>query len=235
MRSIGWIDRNCRFAQILAPEQAKQVEEQLLAPGESPAMIGTPEVNIIGDHPVDLNVGGHQIHIDLTISKVFEAIKSYLQQMQSAPLTEPDLASLAGKIADKLGSITTVVVGDFGEGEFGHASSATPHTVYINWDGMIRLIQNALDMQVGQLAAQMNVPPEEIIKADGVEDKVRIKVAEQLFEWAKKTIPHEMQHASDFQEILRQMILSGEGDLSQASEARAEQQEGTAGIATVPI
>jgi len=88
-----------------------------------------------------------------------------------------------------------------------------------------------VNAQIQQFARQYGVPPE---ITDDVARRVQIKVAEQLFRWAASTVAHESRHARDFQDVLKQMIVTGKGDFSQANEARAEAEEGMVGGVSPP-
>jgi len=87
---------------------------------------------------------------------------------------------------------------------------------------MRKLVEDAVNQQVDQFASSYNVPPE---LSDDVIERVRAKVAEQLYRWASSTVAHETRHALDFQDVLMNILGGQQGDLGQATEQRAEQEE----------
>lgn len=215
----NWILNNCTFAQLDSSINRVDLEKKISDPSESVNLIGSDDVNISGDFKPVVQLEGYgSIDIPLSIRQVVNSIKSYLNDSNRL-IDNPSLHPYQ----KAFNYITNIVVGNFGSGEFGHAISKKPHTIYINWEGMRKQIENALTQQVNEFLNKYGIPPE--FTPDNV-NKIRIKIAEQLFKWASSAIAHESRHARDFQDILIKMILTGKGDLSQAGESRAESEEG---------
>jgi hypothetical protein len=219
-----WVERHCRFARVFAAaeplrfEDERSLGEYISAEGEDPGLLGTDDVQIVGDSTPVINVEGHgQLDIPLTITDVVNSIKSYLNDSDRIA-EQPNLRQWR----KAFNYITKVVVGNYGPGEFGHAVSREPHTIYVNWAAMVDSVQAAVDQEISNFANQYGVLPE---YTDDTIERIRIKVADQLGTWARKTVAHEVRHARDFQDILADMVNTGQGNFGRATESRAEAEE----------
>jgi hypothetical protein len=219
-----WIEKNCRFAAgpvPVEPLDPRQIAEQIKGSGESLNLLGSNDVEITGDKKPTITLRGQDqtltLSIEQTVTDVINTIKSSLHDSDRLA-ADPDLLQWK----NVFDYINKVVVGNFGTGEFGHAMSREPYTIYVNWDRMIQMMQEAVDSEINKFAAEYGVLPE---FTDDAVERVKLKIAEQLGIWLKRTIPHETRHARDFQDILANMMTTGEGDLGQATEERAEREE----------
>jgi len=205
-----WIVKN---AQALS-----EMERQIGAPSEAMGNLGSDAVQIEGDFRPVINVKGHgPIDVPITITNVINSVRSYLNN--------PERLAANPKLQEwkqTLNYITNVKLGDYGPGEFGHAISKEPHTIYVNWEGMRKLVENSVNQQVDAAAQEFGVPQK---LTDDIVERIKGKVAEQLYRWASATVAHEARHALDFQDVLMNMLGGQKGDLGQATESRAEAEE----------
>jgi hypothetical protein len=209
-----------------ASPDLRSLEQQISSSGETLGNLGTDQVQVVGDFQPIINVKGHgPVNVPITLTSVINSIKSYLNNANRLA-ANPQLQEWKQAI----NYITDVKIGDFGPGEFGHAISKEPHTIYVNWEGMRKLVENAVNQQVDASSQEFGVPTE---LTDDVIERIKVKVAEQLYRWASSTVAHETRHALDFQDVLTNMLGGQKGDLGQATESRAEAEEKS--VQNVPL
>jgi hypothetical protein len=205
-----WVVKNAQNLQ--------ELERQIGAPSEAMGNLGSDAVQIDGDFRPIINVKGYgPIDVPITLTNVINSVRQYLNNPERLA-SNPQLQDWK----QTMNYITNVKIGDYGPGEFGHAISKEPHTIYVNWEGMRKIVENAVNQQVDAASQEFGVPPE---LTDDVITRIKGKVAEQLYRWASATVAHEARHALDFQDVLMNMLSGQKGDLSQASESRAEAEE----------
>jgi len=194
------------------------MEQRIGAPSESMGNLGSDAVQVEGDFQPVINVKGYgPLNVPITITSVINSVRQYLNNPERLAVT-PQLQEWK----QTLNYITNVKIGDYGPGEFGHAISKEPHTIYVNWENMRKLVEDSVNQQVDEASQELGVPPE---LTNDVIERIKGKVAEQLYRWASSTVAHEARHALDFQDVLMNMLSGQKGDLSQATEARAEAEE----------
>lgn len=203
--------------------QYDEVEKQISGPGEALNLLGTDDVVITGDFQPTINVKDYgPVSIPITVTNVINRIKTSLAD-KNALIRNPDLQQYQHAFQ----RITNVVVGSFSLAEAGHAYSKTPHTIYINLEGMRQKLEEAVNAQVDSFTRQYGTPPE--IADDSVQ-RMRIKAGEMLWNQVAGTVAHESRHARDFQDLLRNMMATQQqSGLGQATEPRAEAEESLVG------
>jgi RNA polymerase sigma factor (sigma-70 family) len=178
--------------------QAQQPEGEKFAPGEDPSKFGTPAVDIVGDKAMEFSdipgVKGH-VNLNVSVAAVKEALESAFGSDYFSPITTIRVTSLPGK--------------------FGQAVSTEPHTIYINAADMVSAVHRAVENEAAK-ASQTGIEAEMTAE---VGDRINREIARLLWE----TIPHERQHAVDFQEQLNKMFSGGQGSVSSVSESHGEQ------------
>ena len=179
-------------------KQAQQEQGEQFAPGEDPSKFGTPAVDIVGEQPAAFTdipgVKGH-VNLNVSVSAVKEALESVFGSDYFHPITTIRITKMPGK--------------------FGQAVSTEPHTIYINESDMVTAVHRAVENEAVK-AAQTG---REVEMTSEVGDRINREIARLLWE----TIPHERQHAVDFQGELTKIFSGGQGNVSGVPEAHGEQ------------
>ena len=147
-------------------------------PMENPANFGNPAVSISGTEPDKLfAIPGVKGSISLNIS--VEAVKEALEKAFGGdffyPITNISVKSLSGK--------------------FGETSSDEPHSIAINEAAIVDAVKKAVSneaMAARQSGIEAEFTPE-------IGRRIETEIAKMLWE----VLPHECQHALDFQAELR--------------------------------
>lgn len=180
---------------------ATEPPKEYFGVSEARHLAGTPSVDIEGDKVLtfpDIPGVEGKINLGLTVRAIAEAMTAAFG---------PEFWS----------KTTNITVGPL-PGKFGEARSIDPHTIYINPDAMINSVHSAVVKEAEKASSAMgdalalSITPE-------VERKIRIEVAKDLWE----TLGHERQHGLDFQEVEKKIMETGQGSLSEVSEAHGEQ------------
>lgn len=179
------------------PFKRAQQDPRMFGPQEDPTKFGTPAVNIEGAEPKVFDIPGVEGTINLNVS--VEEVKNQLERAFGSsffyPITNMKITALPGK--------------------FGLTESTAPHTIYLNEQAMIDAVKNAVTNEA-------NMASQKGIKAKftpEIGNKINMEIAKELWE----TIPHERQHAVDFQSELNKLYSTGHGDVSSVPESHGEQ------------
>ena len=183
-----------------------QADPRLFGEGEDPTLVGSPQVQIVGDVlPTSLTVPGIQGVIDIPFT--LQDVKSSLEQMQGGQV---------------FSDITLVKIEPIA-GKFGYVDSRHPHTIHLNEQAVLETIQQAIEQEV-RIAQSKGIEP--AITPD-VNKKVQYEVAKKL----AGVLLHERAHAEDFQRELKNIIMTGKGSVSSVPEAHGpEAEKGAEGL-----
>ena len=177
----------------MSRKQAVNSDPRMFGLGEDPSLFGTPEVRIMGDIlPTVLTVPGLEggINVDFALKDVIKA----LEQTQGGNF-----------FAD----ITDVIVGPMSE--WGHVESRHPHTIHLNEQGILDVIETTVANEANRAKAQGIEPS---VTPD-VEKRVKFEIAKKL----AAVLGHERAHAEDFQGELWKIITTGKGSMASVPEA----------------
>lgn len=181
----------------LRKTRLSQLDSRMFGPGENPSAFGTPNVSISGESPKTISIPGVEgtINLDVSIQTVKEALERAFGADYFLPITNITVKPMSGK--------------------FGLTESTEPHTIFIDENAMINSVKNAVQ-QEANTAAQNGIKAE---FTPEIGNKINEAVAKLLWE----TIPHEREHALDFQEEIKKMFETGKGDVSSVPESHGEQ------------
>lgn len=174
-----------------------QEDPRMFGPGETSSNFGTPNVNISGSEQTMFDIPGIEgsINLDVSVQAVKQALEGVFGGDFFKPITDIKIMPIAGK--------------------FGLTKSQEPHTLYINEQAMIDAVKRAVQNEA-QAAQQQGI---EAAFTPEIGKKINVEIAKELWE----TIPHERQHAIDFQQELHKMFETGQGNVMNVPESHGEQ------------
>jgi hypothetical protein len=174
----------------------QKTPDPTFAPGEDPSKFGTPAVDILGEHSLVIDIPGVQggINLQVSVDQVKKALERSFGPSFFAPITTIKVTNIPGR--------------------FGEVISQEPHTIYLNEDAMVSAVQEAVTREIQQYESsgqKVEFTPE-------IGKKINAEVAKLLWE----TLPHERQHAVDFQESIKRMMETGSGGPETVGESPGE-------------
>lgn len=179
------------------PFKRAQQDPRSFGPQENQSNFGTSTVDIAGSEPRAFDIPGVEGTINLNVS--VQVVKEQLEKAFGSnffyPITNIRITSLPGK--------------------FGLTESNEPHTIYLNEQAMIDAVKNAV-VNEANIAAQKGIKAK---FTPEIGNRINMEIAKELWE----TIPHERQHALDFQAELQKLYTTGHGDVSSVPESHGEQ------------
>lgn len=179
-------------------KKAQQEDARMFAPGEDPSKFGTPNVDIVGDTPMlVMRIPGVEgsINLNVSIAAVKQALERVFGGSYFFPITTIKVAPLAGA--------------------FGETFSNQPHTLFVNESAMIEAVSKAVRNEAASASSkgiEAKFTPE-------IGKKIEQEIAKLLWE----TIPHEREHALDFQKELHKILETGQGSMASVPESHGEQ------------
>jgi hypothetical protein len=186
---------------------AQAPDARLFGPSEDPTKFGTPAVDIVGDAPSVMDIPGVEgsINLDVSVQSIKQALEASFGSDFFYPIVKIVVTSMPGK--------------------FGLTKSEEPHTIYINEQAMIEAVRRAVAGEA-EKAKQQGV----IAKfSPEIGKRINLELSKELWE----TIPHERQHAIDFQEVEKRILETGEGSVQSVPESHGEQ-AGKAALSRFP-
>jgi hypothetical protein len=178
--------------------KAQGEDPRMFGPGEDPTKFGTPAVNISDGEPSKVfSIPGVEgsINLNIGIEEVKNALERVFGSSYFFPITDIKVRPMPGK--------------------FGETSSREPHTIFINEAAMLDAIKQAVANEA-QKAAQSGIKAK---FTPEIGAKIEREIAKLLWE----TIPHERQHALDFQSELHKIFSGQRGNVSGVPESHGEQ------------
>ena len=175
---------------------AQKEDPRTFGPGENASLYGTPNVSISGNEQKIFQIPGVEGSINLNVS--VKAIKDALEGAFGGDFFNP---------------ITNIVIRPMA-GKFGLTVSDHPHTIYINEEAMLEAVRNAVANEAA-LASQKGIKAK---FTPEIGQRINTEIAKLLWE----TIPHERQHAVDFQAELHKLFTTGNGNVASVPEAHGE-------------
>jgi hypothetical protein len=200
---MNWYQREHRRER----RTAQVSDGRLFAPTEDPSKFGTPAVDISGTEPKVLEIPGVKgsVNLDMSLHSIKQALEGAFGSDFFFPITNIRIEPMSGK--------------------FGLTKSDEPHTIYINEQAMIEAVRRAVAGEA-EKAKQQGIEAE---FTPQIGKRINLEVAKELWE----TIPHERQHAIDFQDVEKHILETGEGSVQSVPEAHGEQ-AGKAALAKFP-